>query len=56
MASKEVRGSFCCYDSCVITDQLATGADALERELLAFPPVPANRELTPSPRAIRDVR
>ena len=32
------RGSqryFCRYDSCVITDQLATGAGALERELLA---------------------
>ena len=35
MASKEVRGSFCCYDSCVITDQLAIGPGALERELLA---------------------
>ena len=34
MASEEVRGSFCRYDSCVITDQLATGAGALERELL----------------------
>ena len=34
MASKEVRGSFCRYDSCVITDQLATGTGALERELL----------------------
>ena len=28
------QGSFCRYDSCVITDQLATGAGALERELL----------------------
>ena len=36
MASKEVRGSFCRYDSCVITDQLATGASALERELLSI--------------------
>ena len=35
MASKEVRGSFCRYDSCVITDQSATDAGALERELLA---------------------
>ena len=35
MASEEVRGSFCRYDSCVITDQLATGAGALERELLS---------------------
>ena len=34
MASEEVRGSFCRDDSCVITDQLATGAGALERELL----------------------
>lgn len=34
MASEEVRGSFCRYDSWVITDQLATGAGALERELL----------------------
>jgi hypothetical protein len=34
MASEEVRGSFCRYDSCVITDQLATGTGALERELL----------------------
>ena len=34
MASEEVRGSFCRYDSCIITDQLATGAGALERELL----------------------
>ena len=34
MASEEVRGGFCRYDSCVITDQLATGAGALERELL----------------------
>ena len=34
MASEEVKGSFCRYDSCVITDQLATGAGALERELL----------------------
>ncbi len=34
MASEEVRGSFCRYDSCVITDQLATDAGALERELL----------------------
>jgi hypothetical protein len=34
MASEEVRGSFCRYDSCVITDQLATGVGALERELL----------------------
>ena len=37
MASEEVRGSFCRYDSCVITDQLATDAGALERELLARP-------------------
>ena len=36
MASEEVRGSFCRYDSCVITDQLATGAGALERELLCL--------------------
>jgi hypothetical protein len=36
MASEEVRGSFCRYDSCVITDQLATGAGALERELLEY--------------------
>ena len=35
MASEEVRGSFCRYDSCVITDQLAIGVDALERELLS---------------------
>jgi hypothetical protein len=28
------QGSFCRYDSCVITDQLATDAGALERELL----------------------
>ena len=34
MASEEVRGSFCRYDSCVITDQLPMGAGALERELL----------------------
>lgn len=34
MASEEVRGSFCRDDSCVITDQLATGPGALERELL----------------------
>ena len=34
MASEEVRGSFCRYDPCVITDQLATGTGALERELL----------------------
>ena len=37
MASEEVRGSFCRYDSCVITDQLATDAGALERELLTSP-------------------
>ncbi len=36
MASEEVRGSFCRYDSCVITDQLATDAGALERELLVL--------------------
>ena len=36
MASEEVRGSFCRYDSCVITDQLATGTGALERELLVW--------------------
>ena len=36
MASEEVRGSFCRDDSCVITDQLATGPGALERELLVF--------------------
>jgi len=35
MASEEVRGSFCRDDSCVITDQLATGPGALERELLS---------------------
>jgi hypothetical protein len=34
MASEAVKGSFCCYDSWVITDQLATGAGTLERELL----------------------
>ena len=34
MASEEVRGIFCRYDFWVITDQLATGAGALERELL----------------------
>ena len=34
MASEEVRGNFCRYDSCVITDQLATGTGVLERELL----------------------
>jgi len=34
MASEEVRGSFCRYDSCVITDQLATDAGALSGELL----------------------
>jgi len=34
MASEEVRDSFCRYDPCVITDQLATGTGALERELL----------------------
>ena len=28
------QGSFCRCNSCVITDQLATGAGALERELL----------------------
>jgi len=39
MASEEVRGSFCRDDSCVITDQLATGPGALERELLS----PANQ-------------
>ena len=37
MASEEVRGSFCRDDSCVITDQLATGPGALERELLCAP-------------------
>ena len=36
MASEEVRGSFCRDDSCVITDQLATGPGALERELLQY--------------------
>ena len=36
MASEEVKGSFCRYDSCVITDQLATDAGALERELLVI--------------------
>jgi hypothetical protein len=42
MASEEVRGSFCRYDSCVITDQLATGTGTLERELLLLlrPPHP----------------
>ena len=30
------QGSFCRYDSCVITDQLATDAGALERELLVM--------------------
>ena len=34
MASEEVKSSFCRYDFCVITDQLATDAVALERELL----------------------
>ena len=34
MASEEVGGSFCRDDSCVITDQLATGSGVLERELL----------------------
>ena len=44
MASEEVRGSFCRYDSCVITDQLATGVGALERELLCnCPPGCYNR-------------
>jgi hypothetical protein len=38
MASEEVRGSFCRDDSCVITDQLATGLGALERELLLICP------------------
>jgi len=39
MASEEVRGSFCRDDSCVITDQLATGPGALERELLVYHPI-----------------
>jgi hypothetical protein len=38
MASEEARGSFCRYDSWVITDQLATGTGTLERELLAGRP------------------
>ena len=38
LASEEVRGSFCRDDSCVITDQLATGPGALERELLGIVP------------------
>ena len=38
MASEEVKSSFCRYDFCVITDQLATDAVALERELLARQP------------------
>jgi hypothetical protein len=40
MTSEEVRGSFCHDDSCVMTDQLATGPDALERELLMDRPAP----------------
>ena len=36
MASEEVKGSFYRYDFWVITGQLATGAGALERELLAL--------------------
>jgi len=36
MASEEVKGSFYRYDFWVITAQLATGAGALERELLVF--------------------
>ena len=36
MASEEVKSSFCRYDFCVITDQLATGPGALERELLVI--------------------
>lgn len=34
MASEEVKGIFCRYDSCVIIYPLATGSSALERELL----------------------
>ena len=37
MASEEVQGSFCHYDACIITDQLAIGLGALERELLIRP-------------------
>ena len=37
MASEEVKGSFCHYGACIITDKLATGLGALERELLACP-------------------
>jgi len=38
MASEEVKGSFYRYDFWVITAQLATGAGALERELLIVRP------------------
>ena len=41
------QGSFCRYDSCVITDQLATGTGALERELL--PHSGADRGALPQP-------
>ena len=42
MASEEVRDSFCRYDSCVITDQLATGAGTLERESLVHSCAPTD--------------
>jgi hypothetical protein len=35
MASEEVKGGFCHFVTCIITDQLAIGLGALERELLA---------------------
>ena len=42
MASEEVKGSFYRYDFWVITGQLATGAGALERELLVKKPPEGN--------------
>jgi hypothetical protein len=36
MASEEVKGGFCHFVTCIITDQLAIGLGALERELLPF--------------------
>ena len=35
MASEEVKGGFCHFVACIITNQLATGLGALERELLS---------------------
>ena len=50
MASEEVGGSFCRDDSCVITDQLATGSGVLERALLTIwcnRVIPLTMELVP---------